>query len=698
MHLREVVLRNWRSYRSATFRFPAPTQARRVLLVGAMNGTGKTSLLVALYLGLFGREAMQFVEGVKLGSSDDEKIRSYKQLIQRILHRPALDGEDPHASVQLLFEDGRRSVTIIRTWHYTRGGVPRDLSVGGEGEEVRVVLDGRVVRVADWQDANNKIAAELFPYHVMPCFFFDGEQAQERVEASGAAALSEAMKVLYGTGLIDELGRSLKQYIDSEKSSAKRDVGELNVDVLDAKRRRRDEIDDEVASIGRDLSRLRADIESAEASRKQKLVELTQWTGDATVDLKQMAEKKAGLESDERELSDRLRESLAQLALPTALAKFGEAVLAQLQGELDRDRWSLLRDETMAKVDQIVANAVPTPGNADLQPPLTTEQYQRLVQRLRTSLEALWHPPPPGCAESFKYAFLGSSDRAAVQSRIRTALAADGQDIGAMANDWESLRARVRDANRQWDAMADVKPRIESLKTSLTDIDDRMRELHTRRAHLEGRERGLDSERKDLLASIAQMESAKRKLGPVQQKLDLAERVRSVISDVRERLMPLCKKSLEERCTVHFREMISPEYRRHTIEFDHDLQPVLVGGPTPIYVTTLSGVQKRVFGLAFTLAVAEVSGEDAPLVIDTPVGNADSEYRTRMLVYLARVATGQVIFLSHDEEICGPYEKAIEPYVLRKYLVTFEPVADGAGVSAVQEGVYFPPAPGRAVA
>ncbi len=102
MDLREVMLRNWRSFRSARFLFPAPTGKKRVILVGAMNGTGKTSLLVGLYLGLFGREAMQFVEGVKLGSTEEERLRSYRQLIQQLLHRPALDqsNEDPHASMR----------------------------------------------------------------------------------------------------------------------------------------------------------------------------------------------------------------------------------------------------------------------------------------------------------------------------------------------------------------------------------------------------------------------------------------------------------------------------------------------------------------------------------------------------------------------------------------------------------------------
>ena len=78
MHLSEVTLKNWRSYRSATVRFPVPSARKKVILIGAMNGTGKTSLLAALYLGLFGRDGMYYVEGVRHADNEEAKERSYR--------------------------------------------------------------------------------------------------------------------------------------------------------------------------------------------------------------------------------------------------------------------------------------------------------------------------------------------------------------------------------------------------------------------------------------------------------------------------------------------------------------------------------------------------------------------------------------------------------------------------------------------
>ena len=215
-------------------------------------------------------------------------------------------------------------------------------------------------------------------------------------------------------------------------------------------------------------------------------------------------------------------------------------------------------------------------------------------------------------------------------------------------------------------------------------------ELNSRKASLETLEEGYTKEIGDLRAAVGQMEAKKQKRGPEESRIDQAQRVREVLQEVQGQLRPLCIRALEERCTAHFREMISGEYRNHSIEFDKDNQPRLFNGTNEhIYVTTLSGAQKRAFGLAFTLAIAEVSGQEAPLVIDTPVGNMDSDFRKRILRYLAQAAPGQLIFLSHDEEIYGEFTKALEPNVSKKYLINFQQVRDGTGISLLEEGKYF---------
>ncbi|MBL8680162.1 MAG: AAA family ATPase [Myxococcales bacterium] len=697
MHLREVMLRNWRSYRSAVFRFPAPTKNKRVLLVGAMNGRGKTSLLMALYLGLYGREAMPFLEGVRLGLSDEERTGSYRQLMQRIVHRSALGSESPLASVELVFEGGEEDerVVVTRTWRFTRGGNARDFD-SPEGEEIRIEEDGRVQRPDSWKEANNRISDLLFPAHVMPCFFFDGEQAQARVEAAGGRALSDAINALFGTGLLSDLDESLRGYVTQQRSVVRRDGGEVKHSELDRRRADLEEVEARLATADTAAERVRHELDAAEQARRGKIAEFVQLTGDAAIDTRLLTQRRADLQRDETALQKSLCDGIADLALPIALRGLGTKVLKRLDGEIVRDRWVLAREEATARVDQIVGQALPEAGDPAVRPPLESSQRRTLEGRLRQALETAWAPAPSGCVSEFKYGFLGASDRTATAQRIRQRLAARREDVAVLATRWHTVRSQQRDLQRQLDSVPDVGPKLEELTRHLSDLDQRIRELNDARAKGEAEVRSLQVEAGEMRAAIGRMSNARERIEPIEERLSVAERVRAVICDTREKLVPVCKASLEEQCTHHLREMISNEYRRYRVEFDSDLQPVLVAeGGDRVYVTTLSGAQKRAFGLAFTLAVAEVSGEEAPLVIDTPVGNMDSEFRLRVLKYLARNAPGQVIFLSHNEEIYGEYATALAPYVRQKYLVQFETTGDGLGFSTVLEGQYFPPSQER---
>jgi DNA sulfur modification protein DndD len=655
-----------------------------------MNGTGKTSLLAALYLGLFGREAMYYVEGVKLSDNDEEKQRSYRRLVEQILHRSALSESDPQVSVQLVFDIGdNEPLTITRIWHFMPRGKLRDVNTA-EGEEVIIQHNNRPRRYSSWLEANNRIEELLFPAYILPCFFFDGEQAQKRVEGAGNVALSEAMQTLFGTKLLSGLSDTLRQYITFKKRIVEKEVGEVRDDELSAKRARYELLEDSLKRVKLELSRIRSEVQFAEAARKDRQEELIQISGNSAVDINIVAQEKASLEQREREQQDQLTRDLGALALPIAFKRFEDRVASRLNAEIVRDRWQILREETSNKVEDILSRSLPKPEDDDFSPPLTGAQRDKLAQRVRDAIESIWFPPPGGCAEEFRYLFLSPSDRITTLERMRTVSTASVTNVVELVEEWQNTKGRLEEVRRRWESVQDVQPRLREAKERLNELNSKVGDLNGKKSELEIREQGHTKELADLKAAIAQMEGKKERRGPEETRIELAERVREVLRELEEKLKPLCEKSLAEACTKHFREMISVEYRKHSVSFDQDAQPLLtLANSEPVYVTTLSGAQKRAFGLAFTLAIAEVSGQEAPIVIDTPVGSMDSEFRRRILKYLAKSAPGQLLFLSHDEEIYGEYANELEPYVSKKFYVTFRSIGDGIGESSVEPDRYF---------
>jgi DNA repair exonuclease SbcCD ATPase subunit len=99
-----------------------------------------------------------------------------------------------------------------------------------------------------------------------------------------------------------------------------------------------------------------------------------------------------------------------------------------------------------------------------------------------------------------------------------------------------------------------------------------------------------------------------------------------------------------------------------------------------------SGFEKRAFGIAYTLALAEITRRRVPLVIDTPLGNADSEYRPRTLKALANFDLDQVIILTHDKEVEPDLVEHIRGQVSQKFLVEYNAAE---GLSVVHPNRYF---------
>lgn len=691
MFLTQLQLRNWRSYRNASFNLPIPDLSgkRNVILIGAQNGVGKTSFLMALYLGMFGREAMSLIEGFRGKAAAEEKFLSYQRLIESILHRPARDTDEPHCSVTLTFEVDESPITIVRRWQFRKGGKVRDLD-SNDGEEVLVESGGRKKLYTSWQDGNKRIEELLFACNVMPCLFFDGEQAQARVEAAGGRALFDAVKALYGTGLLDQLSESLRSFINNERNKFQKDVGAVRVDELEEKRQQLDVQRDQLKSIQEQLVEQRKQQAASEEVREQLENNLYAMVGDKAADIEEYSATVAALQSEEAKLQQDLVSGVGNLAVPLALSKYGRPLVVALEAERVRSRWLLLKDEAATKANAIVEDVLPASGESRVAPPLLPTQAFQLRETLEKALEALWSPPPEDCAQSFRYPFLTDTDRASVVATIQKVSYSSAGGLADTALELHRVTSHLDETKQRFERTRDIQPQLQKLKADLQAALDRHREFSSVVGGLVHQENGLQQAINDLRGAIGQMEARREAGSPIQEKLDVAQRLRALVDDSKESLIPLCRDALEAQCTQHFVAMISGEYAKFRTRFEPDSEPWLEGPKgQQVLVSSLSGAQKRAFGLAFTLAVANVAQCEAPIVIDTPVGNMDSAYRSRVLQYVSEAAPGQVIFLSHDEEIDAKYVTGLKRRIRKEFLVLFEPVEDGAGVSTVHEDRYF---------
>src|ERR1700734_1709227 len=99
MFLRSIQLRDWKAFATGQFDFPIPTKNKNVVLIGAKNGYGKTSLLEAIILGLYGRDGMDALARAVTSNADMEK--SYDEFMERALHAQALRQTRTSITIQI---------------------------------------------------------------------------------------------------------------------------------------------------------------------------------------------------------------------------------------------------------------------------------------------------------------------------------------------------------------------------------------------------------------------------------------------------------------------------------------------------------------------------------------------------------------------------------------------------------------------
>ena len=170
--------------------------------------------------------------------------------------------------------------------------------------------------------------------------------------------------------------------------------------------------------------------------------------------------------------------------------------------------------------------------------------------------------------------------------------------------------------------------------------------------------------------------------------MDVAERVTQALEDIQAQLQPTTTARLQAHVTRHFTTIADKRFRKATVSLAAGEPPQLLfpDGRPPLLLETNSGFEKRAFGIAFSLALAEITHRRVPLVIDTPLGNADSEYRPRTLKALADCDLDQIIILTHDKEVTPDLVEHVRSQVSQKFLVLYD---EPANLSAVTPDAYF---------
>jgi len=663
MQFLELVLKNFGPYagtQTINLRPEKDGNPCPIVLFGGMNGGGKTTLLDAIRLALYGGRAQCSTRG-NLSYSD-----FLNQSVNR--HTPPLDD----TRVELIFEqvqdDKLTKFKIVRYWK--KNDIKDTLSI---------LIYSEVV--TDWwadkaiSNTWDEYIETLLPVGISNLFLFDGEQVKELAELETPPEfVVGAIKSLLGLELAERLavdleilaGRKRKE-IAGKKDLAALEKIEETFQQITAKK------DLEIEKKGS----CQNELDKAQKNQQQASDKFIYEGGKIAAD-RSLLDKQL---NDYKTAADKSREAMIQLAsntLPLALiSPLLTQAKTQAETEASQQQAKIAQNIIKQKSDRLlnyIAEISLNPEQLDQIKDFIRQENQELEQ------QAALDTPPWLAADNNSIQQLENILSYQIKAQQTTA----AEQIEKLQN----IEAEIDFTDRQLAAAAspEAYEKLESeVKNAQKAVANAAADLESTNRRIEELDRELAKTQKELETYSSEYITIRNS----QHVITSIAKAQGTLKQFKEKLTLKKLNKLEIEITDCFRYLLHKTDLVHRVAIDTQTFSLSIydteGKQVPKH--RLSAGEKQLLAIAFLWGLARVSGRQLPVAIDTPLGRLDSSHRNNLVERYFPSASHQVILLSTDTEIAKTeYDKLQElEAIAHSYILKY----DSAKRQTTVEKGYF---------
>jgi DNA sulfur modification protein DndD len=625
---RSLVFRNYGPFRGAHIIEVGPTrdtQSATVCLVGALNGSGKTSLLEGVLLALYGPRARLSQRGAL----------AWPEFLRAARNRDATPGEPTEVTLRFDHSDanGTRTIRVTRRWHLTHGDVADSMSV-----EVLPDPSGHWRLDAELTETWAERVEELVPLGISGLFFFDGEQVRSlAVHDTPPEEVREAVRSLLGLDLPHRLAQDLGVITARRLRDNATPLDQQKALELEARIKvHRDEEEaarSALTTLHDRLSEARAELKRAREGFTVSGADITLKRGEVEEALRQAREDAADVRAELVDLAAgslplRLVEGLLQRALTAARA------------EVDATERALLADQIKARDEKVVKILNELRADMDI--------IKRLNERLKSDRQAVeQHPKRLGVTRAELHvveAVVGAGLREAT-SAARSANARLAQAEVTVDTQTAKLGAAAP-AEQASLLVSELETRAQAVGV----LDEALRAAEERHQAIVMEGKRLEEQ---LNRQLIHLKAAHEVADATQRIVGAAGRVTELLARYAERLKEKKLARVEELITERLQLLARKRDWTHRVTLDAETFALTLHDAEgrSIDKARLSAGEQQLLAVAYLWALSLASGRNLPVVIDTPLSRMDSEHRAALVERYFPHASHQVILLSTDTEI-----------------------------------------------
>ena len=710
MQITKLTLDNFSSYEGKTIFDFTVKQEQPIILIGGLNGAGKTSIFTAIKIALYGPLAFGYTGNNAFYS---RKIRGYIN-DKAFQIQPFSSG----VSIEIMLNQEReiKHYTINRNWNIIDSRI----------EEEYNVYDGNRIL-----EESEKVLFESFILNVVPIelfefFLFDGEEVGTIFSSDGYNKyVKNALLTMCGIDDFEILQHFCRNYngrIESNEEIELNDKYESLLELIDKTKQSIDNCNTLLCDNEQKIALLHTLIEQREA-------EFVRSGGIPPEEVKK-------LEEEEREF-DKKRESIAR----EIKQLFEEMMPFFIMKEMIPPLRQQIKYEEKASIHEYITNMISKEfidgviaGKTSNDNDISSILYDAIIRKFevsngvfdkmifdlsKTEMGQVLHLADLVTSFDSKVYIKKIKEKDKIIKRITTTRqklknALSEEDAKKYTDEIVNAKHKIEllelESSQKENEKNEFELRLEGLNSELVSLKDKIR-ASTQDRHVIDLSSSISKMmeqlinhsmvdirkqlsqkiienldqiyRKDNLISVIEV-SESFKFDLFQTQLFTIGEIKSLIANIgiKEFLKILDDESIKKLC------------RYLSIDEVTDIEKAVISRSAAeeielykrIDLNTLSKGERQIFILALYWAIIQISGKQIPFIIDTPYARIDAAHREEISSKFFPNISSQVVILSTDEEITKDYYDIIKPFISREYLLRNE---QSENKTTVTDGYFF---------
>lgn len=620
--------------------------SKPVVLIGGMNGRGKTTFLEGVLLALYGANSFAYSES---------KYSSYGQYLKAFVN--TADGSlETYVELEFKLENETDERYLIRrSWPGNGQRIRETIQVKKDGQDNTFLTDNWAMFIEN-----------ILPSGLSSFFFFDGEKIAELAVENTNAQMKESIKTLLGISVLDLLDNDISRIVNRV---GKRSNDQVHTKELKILRERKNQTEVALQIIDDRIAETSAQIEEARKKLEKAKVDYTSKGGDIVVQRQDLFTERTALVAKVEQGKETLI-GVAASELPLLLVK---DLLEDISVQAAKEHETKLLGYTVDKIHSMF-ETYSDGGDSN-----SVRDFISYVEN-------------KAAEESTEIVF-DISDQSFYQltSLLGNGLMnAQGNMLQNMATCQKGI-AKIDEIDSYLSVDIDEKvlskiyKKIKTLEQEIIEHEASLEIAQKQRTGLNGDVMRATSEYNRFVENMLSNLESDDDNGRI---LKYAHHATQALAEYKIRLQKKKIGTLAETMTKCYKQLANKKNLISRIDMDAvTLDFVYLNADNQtVPKESLSAGEKQLMVISLLWALAICSKKKLPVIIDTPLSRMDSVHRVALIKTYFPNASDQTIILSTDSEIDKHYYEIMKDTVGDEFTLVYD---DELKCSKIKKGYFL---------